>query len=454
MRISSILRGSLGSIHSTGQRLEYIRGRECGRSSLQLRSRAVKDRADATSGALAMNTADKHALVERLHCTPTKIVLFVTGGGSEAISDMLVVPGASATVLEARVPYATDATQELLGRPVASFCSQESAILLAKRGYQRAAQLAPPGMPILGMSCTAALRTVQDKRGDHRMHIACHTGTTTATYDITLEKNARSRAEEETVCSSAVLSVAAFHCGVSEDQIPVWPCFQNLTASDRVERGTVGDMDPVQALLDGKVRCVEYSGPPGDRQVVVDAPRSKALILPGSFNPLHDGHWTLLDAAEKAVGEDVRCMFELCVRNADKGAISVEEISNRLAQFQQQGLAVVLTDASLYTLKAKLFPGAQFVLGYDTAVRIVMPKYYRDSEACMAADFAALHAAGCGFIVGGRVDGSSGRFLGLEDIDMPDVLKHVGVRFRGIPESQFRLDVSSTELRNAKQSEM
>lgn len=74
---------------------------------------------------------------------------------------MLKVPGASATVLEARVPYATEATQELLGQKVASFCSQETAVLLAKRAFERAAELTSPGTPILGLSCTAALRTVR-----------------------------------------------------------------------------------------------------------------------------------------------------------------------------------------------------------------------------------------------------------------------------------------------------
>lgn len=79
----------------------------------------------------------------------------------QAISKMLEVPGASATVLEARVPYATQATQELLGQKVASFCSQETAVLLAKRAYERAAELTSPGTPILGLSCTAALSTVR-----------------------------------------------------------------------------------------------------------------------------------------------------------------------------------------------------------------------------------------------------------------------------------------------------
>lgn len=44
--------------------------------------------------------------------------------------------------------------------------------------------------------------------------------------------------------------------------------------------------EPLQELLDGRVRSVEYSG----GQVIVDAPRRGRVYLPGSFNPLHEGH--------------------------------------------------------------------------------------------------------------------------------------------------------------------
>lgn len=44
--------------------------------------------------------------------------------------------------------------------------------------------------------------------------------------------------------------------------------------------------EPLQALLDGKVQTVEYAG----GRVVVEAPRRRRVYLPGSFDPLHDGH--------------------------------------------------------------------------------------------------------------------------------------------------------------------
>ena len=49
--------------------------------------------------------------------------------------------------------------------------------------------------------------------------------------------------------------------------------------------------------------------------------------------------------------------------------------------------------APLYTLKARLLPGSTFVVGYDTAIRLVMPKYYRGEQG-MLLQFAELKHAG------------------------------------------------------------
>lgn len=137
-------------------------------------------------------------------------------------------------------------------------------------------------------------------------------------------------------------------------------------------------------------------------------------------------------------------MFELCVQNPDKGAIAAADIHARVAAFAQHGLPVALTNASLFTQKAELFKGAVFALGYDTAVRIVNAKYYGNSDARMAAEFARLQAAGCRFAVAGRAQGGS--FLTLRDIEMLDVLSEMDL-FVEIPEGEFRADISSTELR-------
>ena len=48
----------------------------------------------------------------RLHESPWQGVFYVTGGGTLLLSELLTTPGASATVLDARVPYAAAALAE------------------------------------------------------------------------------------------------------------------------------------------------------------------------------------------------------------------------------------------------------------------------------------------------------------------------------------------------------
>lgn len=88
---------------------------------------------------------------------------------------------------------------------------------------------------------------------------------------------------------------------------------------DELHTQTLPASEPLQDLIDGKIRCVEYSG----GQVFVDAPRSaEKVYLPGSFNPLHEGHKAMMQAAlDRAVGNSdsmVEGCFELAAVNADK----------------------------------------------------------------------------------------------------------------------------------------
>lgn len=60
----------------------------------------------------------------------------------------------------------------------------------------------------------------------------------------------------------------------------------------------------------------------------------------------------------------------------------------------------------------------------------------------MLTALAEIWAAGCHFLVAGRED--AGAFRTLDDVPVPEGF---GPLFRGIPESLFREDVSSTALR-------
>jgi hypothetical protein len=162
-------------------------------------------------------------------------------------------------------------------------------------------------------------------------------------------------------------------------------------------------------------------------------------VLSGSFNPLHHGHTALALAAATRLGVEVH--FELSITNADKPELPREEVERRVAQFV--GVAPVwVTRAPVFEAKADLFPCAAFVLGWDTAVRVIDPKYYGGAAGRDAA-LRKLRDRGCRLVVGGRLD-ASGEFRVW---DGSGLAAEFGELFVALTEADFRADVSSTTLR-------
>ena len=159
------------------------------------------------------------------------------------------------------------------------------------------------------------------------------------------------------------------------------------------------------------------------------------ILLSGSFNPMHCGHEKLLKAAEQTTGREG--LFELSVFNVDKPPVAVSEIERRLRHCKLK-IPMVLTSTPTFSEKAELFPGAWFALGYDTAVRLLDPAYHSDIPAILARfQFLGVH-----FVIGGRLQ--EGEFFGVENLTIPAGFETL---FIPIPESIFREDISSTELR-------
>ncbi len=162
-------------------------------------------------------------------------------------------------------------------------------------------------------------------------------------------------------------------------------------------------------------------------------------VLPGSFHPLHQGHRELRSAAEHWLGGPV--YYEMTVANADKPPLDRDEIERRARQFTEHPLWI--TNAPTFVRKSEMLPGLVFIVGADTAERIVAPRFYKGSETAMRKALEQIREQDGRFLVAGRL--IRGRFLTLQEIPIPAGFEDL---FEPLPESAFRRDVSSTDLRN------
>ena len=179
-------------------------------------------------------------------------------------------------------------------------------------------------------------------------------------------------------------------------------------------------------------------------------PQNQALILPGSFNPLHDGHKGMLAVAEQMTG--LPGAYEMTTNNADKPALDFLTMQERVAQFKISNSdsspstpsTLWLTNVATYAEKAALFPGATFVLGVDTMARVAQLKFYENSQDKFNQALTTFTNCDTRFLVFGR---QSDTYITLSDLEIPEALLSHCIE---VTEAQFRMDISSTALRQAQ----
>jgi len=203
-------------------------------------------------------------------------------------------------------------------------------------------------------------------------------------------------------------------------------------------------MNSIDRLYDEEIGALLISSDGGASE---DLP-SHPLVLAGSFNPLHDGHRSMLSAASQIVDGPV--YYEISIVNVDKPVLPRTGLEKRAAQITSDGISLIVTSAPRFTEKSSILPGATFVIGFDTYIRLMDKRYYPDhtagSVSAVENSLDLIQENGCQFVVAGRVDDHD-QFRGMADvqIEIPARFKNM---FTELNESQFRSDLSSTEIRN------
>jgi len=459
-----------------------------------------------------------------------------------------------------------------------SFCSTQASILLSKSALHRSIQLSTPNftnqcLHCIGVSCTSSLvgklsasdgdvesdeemaTKIRRESRKSRAYIACSTlkdGTWVWEVELDNSSSRRSRLEEESVISNLILLMMLQYQeeGISMDSRPFKSdefgdiLIQILdrdgdditmkrinvevskSAADGASNIINGDANVVAVL---PVRSIKDDNQSTQMQALfsddnIQFPRD-VLIVPGSFNPPHQGHVGLANAAVSALKRlrhqerqddikeeqkrpnysrysslssaksstsssspvilqrmwstvdeysdekyDPTVFFEMSVTNADKPPLDPLEVERRVSMFtilptcdMPKDWSVILTNAPLFSHKTEMLDNLitkgdssrkmSFVLGTDTFVRIINPKYYNNSRDEMIEALVDMRDKGVHFIVGGRLEqGTENKpiFINGEE-EVRSLPSDIQSMFTLLTEDEFRLDISSTELRKKMQ---
>ena len=302
------------------------------------------------------------------------------------------------------------------------FCSEEAAIDLASAAYMKAYRFG--GKKPVGLGITASVASTEIHRGDHRVFGCVITNDTVILNQYTFQKATGEFARTQDGLGCDLLGENLLIEALRLDEAaPV------ITTKEKIAFNTE------------KVRERFFQRP----FFTADGRRHKKMpqdnrwaMMPGTFNPPHEGHFGAAESFRHSQGRHV--VFEIGTNPPHKKVPSVQDLLQRAKMLKGHDV-LFSTDMPMYIEKAVQFHGMPFIVGADTMLRILDPKWGVDPIQVLndiwgyGNDF---------YVIGREVDG---KFVTRDDIvnSLPEKYRD---KFGGIIlPLEGRWDVSSSALR-------
>jgi hypothetical protein len=370
----------------------------------------------------SINNYDIYGLVRQIHKynkdNNKRFVIAPTGGGILCLSLLFSQAGASSSILECTIPYACESTLEYTNfDEIKSWASTDTSNKLAYAAFLRCDKLIKASNlsndPV-GIGATGNLVSNGTwKRGTQGIFVSVKSKYNMTNFSLDLYKGIdpnpfRTRQEEDDLCGKLIVCVCAYECRLL-DAISLLE-FMNNNGLDKLDSLTITN-DPIHDLLNEKINQLICT--PKDKGLFDFSSdfepyvkkSNKLVILPGSFNPVHQAHTYALTHSIGLVENSIG-MYELSITNATKPKLSYGEIISRLNNFRNQQFPILLTTkAPLFIKKAEDYPNATFVMGIDTLLRLFDPQFGEVKK--ITNDFIKVTSNGSRFIIFPRIISSA-----------------------------------------------
>lgn len=357
----------------------------------------------------------ENELLERLRDeVAARVFVVCTGAGAGLAQRLWSVPGASSFLVGAAFPYAAEAVDAFLGFTPERYCSEETALDLATAAFLKAGA----GEDVIGVGLTASVASSEPHRGAHRIYAASLGRRGARLYSALLDRasGAEARARDGSRADALGLVALLEAAGLPSASVAAAAGEFTTAPADEHARARFFERPLVRST--------------GERE---PAPARVALAFPGTFDPPHEGHFGMVDAARGLTGVDP--VLWITAEPPHKAAVPLTELLSR-TQLLRGRDTLFSRGEPLYIHKARRYPGAAFVLGTDALVRLLDPRWGVAPEA-LVDEFRAL---GTRFYVASRV--IDGELVTLRDL--PNVPRDLCIELEG------RWDVSSTHLRSQR----